>query len=257
MTKAARARLLVSFIAMEDVSEGGHLLRHRERKRGEIGSGFTAFRDNDVLVAKITPCFENGKGAHAEGLINGFAFGSTEFHVIRAHDPQDARFIYHIIMDTAFRRDGERYMTGSAGQRRIPAEFIEDYRITIMPQSEKKWLYASLISLSRKLANLPRSADSLSNKNAVLRISYSAVNSSWSVGAFRMIKKPVQKLTIRLLKAGKVPDQAVRDGTKLDLWPVTEGAKIAFGTTGGSTPKWAKFPYLTDEQKRELRNMAA
>jgi len=128
---------LVAFVAMEDVSELGCLVRFRECLRGDLGNGFTGFQEKDVLVAKITPCFENGKGAHVTGLRTGFGFGSTEFHVLRAHDPEDARFIHHLVTDPTFRRDGERYMTGSAGQRRVPAEFIEDYRITILSPAER------------------------------------------------------------------------------------------------------------------------
>jgi len=128
----------VSFVAMEDVSDDGRLLRHHVRQRVELGNGYTSFRENDVLVAKITPCFENGKGAHVTGLYGGVGFGSTEFHVVRPRDPNDARFIHHHVMASAFRKNGERYMTGSAGQRRVPAEFIEDYRIAVLSLFERE-----------------------------------------------------------------------------------------------------------------------
>jgi len=128
----------VSFVTMDAVSEDGRLISNVARRRGEIGSGYTGFIDNDVLVAKITPCFENGKGGHVCGLHSGVGFGSTEFHVLRPTDPEDARFIHHHIMAPAFRRNGERYMTGSAGQRRVPAEFIEDYRIPLMDAERRR-----------------------------------------------------------------------------------------------------------------------
>lgn len=128
----------VSFVAMEDVSEDGRLLRHQLRRRSEVGSGYTAFLENDVLVAKITPCFENGKGAHVYGLHGGVGYGSTEFHVVRARDRADASFILHHVTASAFRKNGQRYMTGSAGQRRLPAEFIEDYRIASLSESERQ-----------------------------------------------------------------------------------------------------------------------
>jgi len=70
---------MVSFVAMEDVSEQGRLIRTTDRRRSDLGSGYTGFAEGDVLVAKITPCFENGKGAIAENLSNGAGFGSTEF----------------------------------------------------------------------------------------------------------------------------------------------------------------------------------
>ena len=74
----------VSFIPMAGVSESGKLLSKQIKKYVEVKKGFTPFQDDDVLVAKITPCFENGKGALLSGLRNGIGFGSTEFHVIRA-----------------------------------------------------------------------------------------------------------------------------------------------------------------------------
>ncbi|QDL92108.1 hypothetical protein FDP22_10195 [Paroceanicella profunda] len=123
---------LVTFVPMDAMSEDGRLVRNEARRRAAIGSGYTGFIDDDVLVAKITPCFENGKGGHVFGLHSGVGFGSTEFHVLRAHDKRDVRFLHHHVMARAFRKNGERYMTGSAGQRRVPAEFIEDYRVPLM-----------------------------------------------------------------------------------------------------------------------------
>ncbi|WP_413530044.1 restriction endonuclease subunit S [Rahnella inusitata] len=75
---------LVSFISMDSVSEDAKLIRTEVRNYDDVEKGFTSFSDNDVLVAKITPCFENGKGAYLDKLKNGVGFGSTEFHVLRA-----------------------------------------------------------------------------------------------------------------------------------------------------------------------------
>ncbi|MGF1755557.1 type I restriction endonuclease subunit S, partial [Vibrio makurazakiensis] len=68
----------VSFIKMEDVSNNAQVKRKHTRSYSEVSKGFTKFNDYDVLVAKITPCFENGKGGYAENLVNGIGFGSTE-----------------------------------------------------------------------------------------------------------------------------------------------------------------------------------
>ena len=71
--------------AMPDVSEHGELLARSGLLSAAISrNGFTQFAEGDILVAKITPCFENGKGALATGSQNGTGFGTTEFHVIRA-----------------------------------------------------------------------------------------------------------------------------------------------------------------------------
>ncbi len=130
--------VLVSFVAMEDVSENGQLLAKNDAIRGDLGNGYTQFADGDVLVAKITPCFENGKGALAQGLTNGIGFGTTEFHVVRPHDPADADYLHQLTLTRSFRIAGERHMTGSAGQRRVPAEFIEDFPILIMGDNARR-----------------------------------------------------------------------------------------------------------------------
>lgn len=151
----------VSFVAMEDVSEDGTLLNHLRRDVQSIGSGYTPFADGDVLVAKITPCFENGKGALVSGLHGGVGFGSTEFHVLRPLDPADAEYIRQHTSASAFRHNGARYMTGSAGQRRVPAEFVEDYPVPDMPPEERRRAAAILAHADRDIAMLVDEADSL------------------------------------------------------------------------------------------------
>lgn len=125
----AGTSMKVSFIPMSDVTESGDWIGKCERTLGTARSGFTAFADGDVLVAKITPCFENGKGAHVIGLTNGIGFGSTEFHVLRARDGVSQRFIHHVAQSAHLRRTAEAFMSGSAGQRRVPSDFFERYLV--------------------------------------------------------------------------------------------------------------------------------
>ncbi|MCZ8272666.1 MAG: restriction endonuclease subunit S [Microcystis sp. LE19-4.1E] len=144
----------VSFVAMEDVSETGALLRRTDRLRGELGNGYTQFQHGDILVAKITPCFENGKGALAHGLANGIGFGTTEFHVIRPHNPADADFLHQITLMRSFRASGERQMSGSAGQKRVPAEFIEDFPILLIGDNARRSIGSLLAALDAEVASL-------------------------------------------------------------------------------------------------------
>jgi len=142
---------LVSFVGMTDVSEEMRLVNHYPRSYAEVANGFTGFQDNDILVAKITPCFENGKGALVTGLTNGKGFGSTEFHVVRAEDEIIRRLLYHHFSSYRFRVRGEANMTGSAGQKRIPASFISEYSISMPPRSELKKIVDVLDALSQQL----------------------------------------------------------------------------------------------------------
>ena len=131
---------LVSFVAMPDVSEDGKINVDTYRAYGEVKKGFTNFKEGDVLFAKITPCMENGKGALATGLENGLGFGSTEFHVLR---PNAAivlgEWLYYLTSWSAFRKDAEKHMTGSAGQKRVPKSFLEKYEVDVPPIDDQEY----------------------------------------------------------------------------------------------------------------------
>lgn len=127
----------VSFIPMEDVSESGQWTTKRVRPLSEVRSGFTAFRENDVLFAKITPCMENGKGCIAENLVNGIGFGSTEFHVLRAINNHEPRFVFHWTQSDEMRLKAEAFMIGSAGQQRVQSLFFSKFSITPLTPDEQ------------------------------------------------------------------------------------------------------------------------
>ncbi|MDQ0134064.1 type I restriction enzyme S subunit [Neorhizobium galegae] len=121
----------VTFLPMEAVSNSGQILARQERNVADLGSGYTVFSEGDILVAKITPCFENGKGCHATDLPTGMGVGSTEFHVLRARKRSDQRLLFHIVNSYEFRKRGEANMTGSAGQRRVPADYIKQFTLSL------------------------------------------------------------------------------------------------------------------------------
>ena len=128
----------VSFIGMADVSESGTVTGGDVRRYANVRNGFSSFKDGDVLVAKITPCFENGKGAHVQNLVNGAGFGSTEFHVLRAKELVCSEFLFLHTRTSPFRKRGEVNMTGSAGQKRVPRDFINDWQIPLPPLDEQR-----------------------------------------------------------------------------------------------------------------------
>ena len=128
----------VSFIPMADVSESGEWINQQTRLLKDVRNRYTYFQEGDILFAKITPCMENGKGAHAVNLLNGIGFGTTEFHVLRAKSCAHPRFIYHWIMNEELRRKAEARMTGSAGQRRVPASFFGEFKVPFLPLSEQR-----------------------------------------------------------------------------------------------------------------------
>ena len=128
------AGLQVSFVPMPAVSENGDIDASDIKTYAEVKTGFTYFAENDVLFAKITPCMENGKGAVAVGLTNGIGFGSTEFHVVRPiASKSNPYWLYTLMSFETFRKDAAANMTGSAGQRRVPASFLERYMVALPP----------------------------------------------------------------------------------------------------------------------------
>lgn len=129
----------VSFIAMEHISNAGRVINKETRNYGEVSKGYTAFKDEDVLLAKITPCFENGKKAIVRNLKNGYGFGSTEFHVLRSKDERSIpEFLYYYVSTNKFRQQAELNMTGSAGQKRVPTIFLNDNKLVVPPLKEQQ-----------------------------------------------------------------------------------------------------------------------
>lgn len=135
----------VSFLAMASVSEDGILLNQETRVLSETKKGFTYFERGDVIVAKITPCFENGKAAYLDSLQTQVGFGSTEFHVLRPDIKQlDGKYLFYLIWNRKFRFIAERIMSGSAGQKRVPASFLQNFEIPLPPLAEQKRIAAIL-----------------------------------------------------------------------------------------------------------------
>ena len=125
---------IISFIPMPLVSEHGEINTGTLKTYKEVKTGFTYFRENDVLFAKITPCMENGKGAIAQNLKNGIGFGSTEFHVLRPIEGvSNPYWIYYLTAIDSFRIMAEKKMTGSAGQKRVPISFFENMKVNLPP----------------------------------------------------------------------------------------------------------------------------
>jgi type I restriction enzyme S subunit len=117
---------------MERIGDRGKLDCELLTDYGAANAGLTIFQNGDVLIAKITPCFENGKGALCQDLPGGYGVGTTELHVLRPHSNLDARFLYYVTTSAEFRIAGAGAMSGAAGQKRVPDDFVRDFRC-LMP----------------------------------------------------------------------------------------------------------------------------
>jgi type I restriction enzyme M protein len=124
----------VSFVEMASVSDEGYIAEKEDKKYQEIKKGsYTYFAENDIILAKITPCMENGKCAIATDLTNKIGFGSSEFHVIRVGSEILNRYLFELLNQEEVRLVAEKNMTGSSGHRRVPKEFYESLKIPFLP----------------------------------------------------------------------------------------------------------------------------
>lgn len=125
---------LVSFVEMSSVSNEGFITKKVDRKIGELRSGgYTYFAENDIIIAKITPCMENGKCAIAIGLSNKIGMGSSEFHVFRCSNKIINSYLFALLNMNTIRKAAEMNMTGASGHRRVPEAFYKELQIPLPP----------------------------------------------------------------------------------------------------------------------------
>ncbi len=128
-----------AFIPMAAMNTDGNFDQSERHPLSKLKSGFTYFVKDDVIFAKITPCFENGKGALLANLESEIGFGSTEFHVLRPGKGWTlSAFLYYITISGQFRRIGEAFMQGVAGQKRVTNDFVENYVVAVPSVDEQK-----------------------------------------------------------------------------------------------------------------------
>ena len=143
---------LVSFLPMERISSTGIIDCSEKRLLKDVRNGFTPFARNDVVVAKITPCFENGKGACLDILDTDIGFGTTELIVLRNEkDKAIPMFLYFVTQTSSFRKMGAEVMTGSAGQKRVPADFIANFKCGIPGIDEQERIVHHLTTKTKSI----------------------------------------------------------------------------------------------------------
>ena len=224
-----------SFIPMTYISEDyGGELKFDIRPWGEIRKGFTHLQENDVAVAKITPCFENGKAAVMRQLVNGIGAGTTELHVFRGNpDFIVPDYVLIFFKNFKFQEDGKRKMTGSAGQQRVPKEHITQTPFPLPPLAEQKRIVArveSLFAQTRALAEkLSRAESELNALNqsalAHLLAADADFEKQWDFLAAHFESlltrpehiAPLRQSILELAVRGKLTRREAGDGSAKDL----------------------------------------
>ena len=131
-------------VPMDLLSDDGKVDVTNHQPLGDVTSGLTLFEAGDVLFAKITPCMENGKGALVRTLPTRYAFGSTEFHVLRPTNRIDAAFLYYATLNPVYRAYAAENMVGAAGQKRVSTRFVKDTRLFLPKLPEQQRIAAHL-----------------------------------------------------------------------------------------------------------------
>ncbi len=216
---------LVSFVPMPAVGAGnGHIDVSQLRPAKEVKKGYTPFQAGDVLFAKITPCMENGKMAIVPRVINGYGFGSTEFHVLRPKQDIDTRYLYHFVSNTSFRREAAHNMTGAVGQKRVSVDFIKTSMIPLAPPDQQKLIVSEI---EKQFSRLDE-----------------------AVTALKRIKVNLKRYKASVLKAaveGKLTEEWRKENAKKNNiifpWPVVKLKDVTVKVGSGATPRGGKISY--------------
>ena len=137
--------LEVQFLPMKLVEElSGKIHLIETRPYGEVKKGYTPFINNDVIFAKVTPCMENGKIALVDHLKNEIGFGSSEFHVVRSKENLLSKYAFYYVLQQRFRNDAEHAMTGAVGLRRVPKQFIENYKLPLPSFTQQQQIVSKI-----------------------------------------------------------------------------------------------------------------
>ncbi len=161
---------LVEFVPMSNVDEGLGKIRSFEMlPLSEVVSGYKRFQNGDVIFARITPCMENGNCAVVQGLSRNIGFGSTEFQVCRPLRGLDVAFLHYFLHNEFFRKNAEPFMKGSAGQKRVPSEYIETHGFPLPPMLEQRAIVNYLAAMTTQIDRIVQAIDEQTEKLALLR----------------------------------------------------------------------------------------
>lgn len=141
---------IVSYAPMECVRTGS--LVHKEIAIKNVSSGLTYFEENDIIMAKVTPCFENGNIAIATGLTKGMAFGSSELFVFRANESIKF-FLFYFLQNNIFKKFSISTMTGTGGLKRVSPNFVNNYSFALPPIEERNKI---VFYLDRKCSRIDK-----------------------------------------------------------------------------------------------------
>jgi len=219
----------VSFIPMEAIGDKGELDASRVKVLSEVLTGYTYVADGDLMIAKITPCFENGKGTIAKNLVNGIGFATTEVIPIRPEKPTDASFLFYVLNCNPFKFIAESSMYGAGGQKRVADSFVAEYHLSFPTESER-------VKIANFLDHETTKIDLLIEKQQAL---------------IELLKEKRQAVISHAVTKGLSPNAPMKDsgvewlGEVPAHWELTP-LKYLCSFSGGGTPSKENLSYWTD-----------
>lgn len=173
---------MTSFIPMDAVNDvRGDVARLDVQTYRKVKKGYTHFQNGDVIFAKITPCMQNGKHAVVRDLIDGFGFGSTEFHVVRASEKVLPEWIHFYLRRKETLDAAMRTFTGAVGQQRVPPSFLENLELPL-PSVDEQYRIAACLKAQLAEVDIARQAaqaqmqDAALLRKRILRQSFAALH---------------------------------------------------------------------------------
>lgn len=161
----------VSFVELDDFGTAGEITNRETRPLNEVYDGYTYFQEGDIAIAKITPSFENGKGAICDGLKNEIGFGTTELHIIRPDENVCTEFLWYVLRSKPFMSEAKTAMRGVAGQQRVPTEYLENYEVPLYPINKQEEISIFLNKWNKVLSNLLYKSNTLQELIRLRRMS--------------------------------------------------------------------------------------
>jgi type I restriction enzyme S subunit len=226
----------VTFLPLEAVWPDA-LDTSRRRPKRELESGYTRFREGDVLVPKITPTFEASRSVVARDLLNQIGCGTTELHVLRPREGLDARFLFYVTQSNRFLQEGAGAMQGVAGQKRVPDSVIANYMIDLPPMKGQKrvldFLDRETARIDTAIAALRRTRQLLEKRLQAERDRtlapgiteldrHAELPSGWVQTPLMRLTDPLRPIVYGIVQAGpEVPDGVpyIKTGDVADLDP--------------------------------------
>jgi type I restriction enzyme S subunit len=254
----------ISFVPMPCVStrfDGAH--DQEIKKWGEVKKGYTHFADGDIALAKITPCFENSKAVIFNGLKGGVGVGTTELHVARPISSElNLQYILINIKSPHYLSMGESMMTGSAGQKRVPRSFFENYPIPFPPNAEQTRIvetFSKLMSLCDQLEQ--QSLTSLEDHQQLVETLLATLTDSPNAESWARISQhfdtlftteasidALKQTILQLAVMGKLVPQDPNDEPASELLKRIEQEKAQL-VKEGKIKKQKPLPPVSDEEK--------